>query len=44
MKNALLVSGVGVNLGLAALEGGDLEATDEGVQALQTTMQKSRKT
>ena len=31
-----------MNLGLAALEGGDLQATEEGIQALQATMQKSR--
>ncbi|CAK9046288.1 unnamed protein product [Durusdinium trenchii] len=46
LKNALLAqSGMastsGVNLGIAVLESGDLQATEEGVQTLQATMQKS---
>ncbi|CAJ1349017.1 unnamed protein product [Effrenium voratum] len=46
LKNALLAqSGMastsGVNLGIPTLERGDVQATDEGVQALQTVMQQS---
>lgn len=46
LKNALLAqSGMastsGVNLGITTLESGDLQATEEGVQALQGVMQKS---
>ncbi|CAE7198321.1 Exosc10 [Symbiodinium natans] len=46
LKNALLAqSGMaaksGVNVGITALENGDVEATDEGVQNLQAVMQKS---
>ncbi|CAE7470485.1 unnamed protein product, partial [Symbiodinium necroappetens] len=46
LKNALLAqSGMasksGVNVGMAALESGEVEATEEGVQNLQAVLQKS---
>mmetsp|Transcript_33694 Transcript_33694/g.60496 ORF Transcript_33694/g.60496 Transcript_33694/m.60496 type:complete len:851 (+) Transcript_33694:51-2603(+) len=46
LRNALLAqSGMastsGVNLGITTLESGDLQATQEGVQLLQTVMEKS---